>query len=216
MTLILRNTYLIVLLLTSLFSVYYAWRYRQLKISLFSVYLVTISAMEVVARVISDYYSLSTGALYNIYPVLSILFFSYYYYISLKSISYQSVFLVIASMMLTALVVSCFKYGLNNFNITNAYVFAVFGISCSLLWFMNSIHYPDSEHIHEKHAFWVSAALLLWGTFSIFRIIPMYYFNDSDKAFLVILQYIFNVINIVTYVLYCLAFVWNNYRQPSS
>ena len=82
---------------------------------------------------------------------------------------------------------------------------ALFFIINSLFWFYQKLNSFDSEKIIEDPHFWVSSGLLPWSVFFIFRVVPMYLFNDIDKGFLHVLKIVLNIINIIMYSMFYIA-----------
>ncbi|HCR76603.1 MAG TPA: hypothetical protein DIW37_09420 [Chryseobacterium sp.] len=75
-------------------------------------------------------------------------------------------------------------------------------ILLSLLWFFNEFRKNDQIHIIKKQFFWISTSLLLWSVFFLFRLIPMYLFDKIDKEFLFTLNNIFQIITILSYIIF--------------
>lgn len=76
---------------------------------------------------------------------------------------------------------------------------AAYYFSISLLWFMVQIRNSDSIFITEKQGFWVSAGNLVWSLFFLFRIIPMYWLDENDKEFLMMIVNIYTLSLFISY-----------------
>lgn len=77
----------------------------------------------------------------------------------------------------------------------------LFLIFHSILWYYNKILTADETRIFDDPNFWVSSGLLIWGSFGIFRCLPMYYFYYNDKEFSDFLKSNFDLVNIVFYIM---------------
>jgi hypothetical protein len=62
-------------------------------------------------------------------------------------------------------------------------VLIVYQLFIVLQWFWYIINHTDEQKITDKQAFWVSCALLIWSTFALFRMYPMYDLSKIDKIF---------------------------------
>lgn len=80
-------------------------------------------------------------------------------------------------------------------------------ITLSFLWFFQKINNVDTKNIIDDPNFWISSGLLLWSTFFIFRVVPMYLFDKLDKDFLNSVITIFNFINCVMYFMFYISLV---------
>lgn len=72
-------------------------------------------------------------------------------------------------------------------------------IFLSIIWFFDEIRKPVNDFIIRKQAFWISAANLLWGIVFLFRVSLMYWLEEKDPAFLIVLDSIFKIVIILTY-----------------
>lgn len=75
-------------------------------------------------------------------------------------------------------------------------------IYLSINWFTNQIKNPDRIKIFKKISFWISSSILLWGTIFLLRIIPGLYFENNDKSFLYMINYIYQTVTIFSYILF--------------
>lgn len=138
--------------------------------------------------------------LYNFLDIFSMVFF---YFLFRETLIYQrivkgiTISLVIFSVYL--MVVSKTSY-----SIYTGIVFCLFSIFLSLSWFHSMIASGESEtlRITDRGLFWISSSLLMWSVFYLFRMTPMYWFNNRDPEFLYTLKYIFQIATIVSYGLF--------------
>lgn len=138
--------------------------------------------------------------LYNFLDIFSMVFF---YFLFLETLIYQrivkgiTISLVIFSVYL--MIVSKTSY-----SIYTGIVFCLFSIFLSLSWFHSMIASGESEtlRITDRGLFWISSSLLMWSVFYLFRMTPMYWFNNRDPEFLYTLKYIFQIATIISYGLF--------------
>lgn len=147
--------------------------------------------------------NVNVGLQYNFYFIFMIIFFRFYYSnIFIKKIKKNS----LAVFIIVLIYISCFtKFLGEDFDSKLGIVGALFFIINTLLWFYQKLNSYDDEKITEDPHFWISSGLLLWSVFFIFRVAPMYLFNDIDKGFLQVLKIVLNIINIIMYSLFYVA-----------
>lgn len=78
---------------------------------------------------------------------------------------------------------------------------AVLYISMSLIWFYDQIKHPEKNFIIHQETFWISAANLFWGIIFLFRVSMMYWLAAKDLEFLIVLDKIFKISVLLTYVI---------------
>ena len=136
----------------------------------------------------------------NIHPiaiVFYILFFINYYKIissKIKGYHYLSLFVLIISgyILYTSKEI---------YDLRLILLMAVNYIILPLIWLYNQVIKVDENPITSKQAFWVSISLLVWIIFFIFKMVPLYFFDLNDKEFLFTVDKIFQIFNIVSYLL---------------
>lgn len=74
-------------------------------------------------------------------------------------------------------------------------------ISLPLLWFHKEIKEASQNKITDKNLFWVSSGMIVWVTFFIFKMIPLYFLYTEDRGFLLEIDLIFQYVNIIFYLL---------------
>ena len=141
--------------------------------------------------------------IFNFYSIFVIIFFWYYY----SRVLTKATKIISHIAFLGAIVYTVFftKFLGDDFDSKLGIVSALFFIINTLLWFYQKLNSYDDEKITEDPHFWVSSGLLLWSVFFIFRVAPMYLFNDIDKEFLLVLKIVLNIINIVMYSMFYVA-----------
>ncbi|AZA81869.1 hypothetical protein C1637_04660 [Chryseobacterium lactis] len=91
------------------------------------------------------------------------------------------------------------------FSISNPYDIKIIGllissfISLPLLWFHKEIKEINQNKITDKNLFWVSSGMIMWVTFFIFKMIPLYFLYTEDRRFLLEIDLIFQYVNIIFY-----------------
>jgi cobalamin biosynthesis protein CobD/CbiB len=71
-----------------------------------------------------------------------------------------------------------------------------------LFWFIKEITTVDEQKITDKQRFWVSTGMLFWIIFFIFKMIPLYFFNKQDLEFLLVLDNIYQIATIISYLIF--------------
>lgn len=189
---ILNITYYVILGMNFIFSMIYKRSWKNL----FPVYLGITIVVEALFAVHANFVK---GLAYNCLDVVSIGYFGYLYFEETRKS------IVIKGICLFFIVLSgiCIFISKTDYSIFTGYFYCLFLIFISLFWMYQKItedHQEDS--ILNLSFFWLSISLLFWSVFYIFRMFPMYYFNNEDKGFLIEIAKVFTLINIVTYLLF--------------
>lgn len=143
------------------------------------------------------------GFQYNIYIIFSIVFFYFFYNGILKSMLKQVFRIFFLCSVIYILIFTNFYS--TNFDSRLGVCLVIYYISVSLFWYCQKLNTKEISKITVDPNFWISTALLLWSSFSLFRIIPMYFLEIEDKLFLGQLKFVLNLINAITYFLFYVA-----------
>ncbi|HCN49270.1 MAG TPA: hypothetical protein DIT10_09265 [Chryseobacterium sp.] len=140
----------------------------------------------------------------RIYSYLDLFCIGYFGYIYYKEINNSN---IIKTATLIFLTVSSFiilsSISEKEYSISTGYFYSVFLTFIALFWLYKKISSIDEDNnILDLRFFWLSSSLLFWAVFYIFRMLPMYFFNNTDRDFLTKISHIFTFINITTYLLF--------------
>ena len=201
---VLNYLYDMVVLITMLYSFYLLfWKKYGKKQRHFYLYIVFIFIVDVLRNYI-DYLRYEINQFYFYFPLffVTVCYFVYFFIQEYKDVL-NRILLIFAS-LLSIFFVAFFQYKVNDLTISTStlLVLIVYQLFIVLQWFWYIINHTDEQKITDKQAFWVSCALLIWSTFALFRMYPMYDLNKIDNNFLSSIISFFSVINIVTYLLY--------------
>ena len=198
------SIYDIVVFATMSYSIYlYIWKKNTKKQRYFYIYIGAVFFLDIVpAYLFKSWININQFYLYYSLLLITILYFVYFYLndykdkfnrIILVSLAILSlVFIVFFQMQEDSLVIS-----------SNLFlILIIYQLALALQWFWYIVNHADEQNIIHKQAFWVSCALLLWSTFALFRMYPMYDLIKIDSAFLATIIDFFQVVNIITYLLY--------------
>lgn len=156
----------------------------------------------VIVESVTKSFDIKTNIAYTIGTFIYIIYFSFYYSKKLpdrkKMISALGLFFCAVGLYLIIASHEVFPVGLG-------ICIALFYIMLSIIWFYDETKNPDLVFIAEKQAFWVSGALLLWSIVFLFRVMPMYWLEQNDIEFLMILHTIFKVTVLMMYALFLVA-----------
>ena len=170
------------------------------------VYLIGTFLVELFSRGIILIYKDSNWSMqYNLYALFCILFF-WFYFSRLFSPILKKITAFVVVIVLVFIVCHTKILG-QDFDQRLGIVLSLFYILCSMLWFYQKISLPANDKITNDPNFWISTALLLWSCFFIFRVIPMYLFNDIDKEFSALLRSLNYVIDVIMYMMFYIALV---------
>ncbi|UKB84453.1 hypothetical protein LF887_02025 [Chryseobacterium sp. MEBOG06] len=145
------------------------------------------------------------GLQYNIYIIFSIIFFYFFFKKIFKS-WLKHVFTVFFLCSIIYILIFTNFYS-TDFDSRLGICLVTYYIIVSLFWYYQKLNTKVISKITVDPNFWVSTALLLWSSFSLFRIIPMYFLEIEDKVFLGQLKFVLNLINGITYFLFYVALI---------
>ncbi len=202
MDIVLRVIYYVVLICSAFYSIYILKRNTAKSQNYFFVYLLVTLFVEVVANIFEHVFAIKNSIVYNVHLLFCTVYVCIFYWLVCKKKKYRIWLVSLVSIVSIILVYFYTTKDIHLLIIENAIVLCFFTIFLVFTWFIYSILSPDENPIQHKQEFWVSVAWMLWSVVFLFRIVPMYYFNIHDIHFLVAMQYIFNVCNIITYLFF--------------
>ena len=163
------------------------------------VYFTIVCTIEILPIILGKEWS---GRIYSVASLMYIGFFTYYYG---KFMRNQKKLIYVLG-LISGLVCFYFMLGSSkNFAVGLGVTLALFYIFLSLSWLFDEVRNVDEDFIAKKQVFWVSSAILLWSVFFLFRIVPMYWLEKNDLAFLIMLDKIFRIAVTVTYIIFIIA-----------
>lgn len=192
-----------VVLITMLYSLYLLfWKKYGKKQRYFFLYMISVFLVDNLGYYIRLFFKIDQFYFYFPLFFVTICYFTYFFTQEYKDIL-NRILLIFAS-LLSMLLVAFFQFKVNDLTISTSslLVLIVYQLFIVLQWFWYIINHADEQKITDKQAFWVSCALLIWSTFALFRMYPMYDISKIDKDFLSSIINFFKIINIVTYLLY--------------
>lgn len=137
--------------------------------------------------------------IYNIYILFCILFFGFSYSRLFIKI-YRSI-TVLLTIVAFIVFFSTIKDSLLVFNPNLGLLISVFYIIISLVWYFYSLNHSINAKITDNLYFWISTALILWGSFYIFRNYPAQYLYEKDPSFHTVLKNINYIVATIMYIL---------------
>lgn len=189
---ILNITYYVVLGMNFIFSMMYKRSWKNL----FPVYFGITIIVEILFTMKVNFV---TERLYNYLDMFCIGYFGFIYF---KETSKNLVLKILCFFFLILSGIFIF-ISETEYSIVTGYLYCLFLIFISLFWMYQKISDNNQEDSLVKLSFfWLSISLLFWAVFYIFRMFPMYYFNNEDVGFLEEISKVFTLINIITYLLF--------------
>jgi len=174
--------------------------YKRSWKNLFPVYFGITIIVEILFTIKANFV---TERLYNYLDIFCIGYFGFIYFRKTsKNIFIKGVCLFF--LVLSGIFIFISK---TEYSIVTGYLYCLFLIFISLFWIYQKISDDNQEDNQEDNLvnlsfFWLSISLLFWAVFYIFRMFPMYYFNNEDVEFLEEISKVFTLINIITYLLF--------------
>lgn len=184
--------YYVVLGINLIFSMIYKRSWKNL----FPIYLGVTIIIEILFTIHLNFIK---AIVYNYLDVICIGYFGFIYFKEMN----KSFVIKVACLLFLVLSGIFIFISKTDYSIMTGYLYCLFLIFISLFWMYQKISDDSQEDsIVDLSFFWLSISLLFWAVFYIFRMFPMYYFNNEDVVFLEEISKVFTLINIVTYLLF--------------
>lgn len=141
----------------------------------------------------------SKAVQYNYLNLFNIYFFGIFYLPYFKSKVLPVLILIVA---LLCVIFTRHYFYFDKYNLNLAILYCITNIFYSLYWINLKLNNVSEIKITSEPLFWISASILIWSCFFLFRIIPMYLLDEQDKQFLKLLKSLLLIINIMVYSLF--------------
>lgn len=162
------------------------------------IYFLIVAVVETLPLIVT----LELNRIYSVASFFYIAYFTYYYAKEMQNKKY----FIYALGLFIAVIGSVFMVNSNySFAIGLGVAVAFFYIILALYWLFEQITNVQDIFILKKQAFWLSSGLLFWSIIFLFKITLMYWLEANDYAFLIILDKIFKVSVLITYVFFLIA-----------
>lgn len=165
-------------------------------------YFLLVCLTEIIGNLCVYVWKIENGWVYNIYLLIYPVYFCYYLSLDILPNKNRIALYTIQFLSLILQIYFLYSKGYIDFNVYSGIIVSFSTLSYALIWFFMLIQYPNEIPLLKNRSFWFSCAILLWGSFFIFRNVPMFLIDSHDPHFMNILQITFNVINIVVYLLF--------------
>lgn len=137
--------------------------------------------------------------MYATSPIIYSLFFMNTY---LKELSSGKYFFRLISNIIILVVGIILYRSSGGYSVNLGIMMSFIYILCGLIWLFYQFKNNSQIPIISKQFFWVSVSLLLWSVFFLFRVTPMYLFEKADDEFLAVLNKIFQLVTITSYIIF--------------
>lgn len=141
------------------------------------------------------YFQILDSSIYNYTKIFYILFFIHFF---------KDLFKIKRNIIicLSIVIICCsLKNIIGNDSILPILQSMIYLFIC-LEWMRLQIKTPDEITIYNKQSFWLCIALLLWSNIFLMRIIPAVFFSEIDAVFFENINYFYQGITIVCYILF--------------
>lgn len=200
----LSGIYDIVVAITMLYSLYLLfWKKYTKRQKHFYLYISTIFFVDVIGVSLFRRY-LGIDQIYLYFPlfIFTIFYFCYFYLNNYRDRFNRVLSFLFALLSLIFIIFFQIKDGSQVISTNVLLILILYQLAITLQWFWHIVNHVDEQNIVHKQTFWVSCALLIWSTFALFRMYPMYDLYKAKDGFLDVIIDVFQVINIATYLLF--------------
>lgn len=142
--------------------------------------------------------------IYNIYTVISIIFYLLWYKSIIKRIIYRRVITIFTFIFIT---VSLYGFIYESWKSYHSYTFicgAIFTVLCAWLYFSELLNSNKVLQVKHTLRFWISTGLLLFNV----GMIPFMLFSSYFNAYHNYRNVILICLNVILYTCYSLGFIW--------
>lgn len=138
----------------------------------------------------------------RIYSYSAIFYTLFFLNIYLNQYSAVTFIRIILNIIVVSLALFFYSIDSNSYPISIGLLMNFTYIFLGIIWlyvqFINIAYTP----IIKRQFFWITISILIWSIFFLFRLVPMYLFQNNDKTFLMTIDEIFKVMTIVSYIIF--------------
>jgi hypothetical protein len=167
------------------------------------IYFLLVAIIETLSLIVKG-----TTLFYQLGSLFYTAFFTIYYaHFSLK---FKNVFYFLGAISFLAIFYFVMQFD-ENFPTAIGIIISALYIVFAIVWFYEQISHPNKDYIISKQGFWISTANLIWGIIFLFRTSLMYWLLEHDPAFLILIDKIFKISVLITYLLLFIAVTRKQY-----
>lgn len=173
---------------------------------LFAVYLIAVSAIELIANYKRNVLHVSNLDVYNYFIILEFIFFSYFFLEEVKSFRYKTVLIIGGVFIALFLIVNIyFLQGSERLNtISNAFT-SLYLILLLLIFFWELLKRPTHASLFTYYAFWIAFGLLVYKVLDVPLTTALNYLNFKSPQAIIFYQ--FTLMRIANYIMYSLFII---------
>ncbi len=166
--------------------------------------------VEVTSAILSRVYSIQTYLMYNVYMLVSILFYLYWYHALIIDKLGKRLIIVFAALFI---LMGGYNFLNSDDGGLNKYTFllgAVFTLTCTFLHFRQLLQSNDVLRVSRTLPFWVSTGLLLFNIGIVPFMLLSDYFDFRDNVYYIM---IILILNFILYGCYSIGFIWSSKKH---
>ena len=208
----LKISYTVIVLVCLLVSFYFFVRFKKNFFLFAATYFILVSLIDTKVKLLYPSFKFESYH-YNIYVLVSSFLFFLMFHNLFKEKYVSSFFNFFSFSIMGSILISVIYKDFHVFSQSTKVIFSLFTCALALFSLAYIIWKPDKLGILQKEHFWVSTGLLLWSTSSIFRFLPADSFHAKEPHFLELIQLGFNIVNILTYVLFLVGILCKGFQS---
>ncbi len=168
--------------------------------------------VDLIGDILADFYEVQTYPIYNLYMLVSFLFYFYWYYLILKRIDLRKIILVFVALFVCAFLLNFILQGWQIYHKYSFMTGSLLTLVCTVFHFWQLLNSDEILEIKYKLSFWISTGLLLFNI----GIIPIVLLSDHF-SFSEIQYYILIItLNFILYGCYSIGFLWTKEKYNRS
>lgn len=161
-------------------------------------------AVEFTGIVLRDFMGIENIWLYNLYMLISFLFYYFWYFSILQKVIFRRAILIFSFIFV---IMALWNLAYQSWSEYHQYTFvlgAMFTLFCTLFHFWQLLYSDEVLNITRKLSFWISTGLLLFNMGMIPLMLLSEYFNFTGVKYYLLTA----ILNIILYGCYIIGFLW--------
>ena len=138
----------------------------------------------------------------RMYSYSAIFYTLFFLNIYLNQYSAVTFIRIILNIIVVSLALFFYAIDSNSYPISIGLLMNFTYIFLGIIWLYVQFINIEYTPIIKRQFFWITISILIWSIFFLFRLVPMYLFQNNDKTFLMTIDEIFKVMTIVSYIIF--------------
>lgn len=184
-------------------------KYKYTKEKKFLFFLWIVVVIELIGSISNTYYKKTLVELFNIYIVLSFIFYFFWYHSILINLKHKNILKVLSGIYLIITIKELLTQNLDTYLSTTFIVGAIIVLILSFFYYSQLLKSNKVLHIKHNLRFWIATGLMLFNI----GMVPFIFFSTQLYSYNEVYMGILGVLNFVLYFCYSIGFIWSKPTQ---